>query len=126
MASRITRTDAEWRARLTPLQYIVTRKGGNERPFSARAQDGPGQYACLGCDARLFSTTEQLDNGRGWPAFRQPLPKAPITTLTDRSWMKERTELQCDRCGAHLGYLAGDEGAGHYELNAASLKFLPD
>ena len=125
MASRITRSDAEWRARLTPLQYIVTRKGGNERAFSASLPEGPGQYACRGCDARLFPTSSRFDTGRGRPAFREPLPRAPIATLTDRSWMKVRTAVQCARCGAHLGYLAGAEGAGYYELNAESLKFLP-
>lgn len=123
----VTRTDAEWRAMLTPLQYNVMREEGTERagssPLDANYADGI--YHCRGCDQALYSSDHKYDSGTGWPSFFDVLPNA-IETKQDRSLFATRTECHCDRCGSHLGHIFNDGPAPtglRHCLNGVSLVF---
>ncbi|MGI1661110.1 peptide-methionine (R)-S-oxide reductase MsrB [Palleronia sp. KMU-117] len=125
----VTRTDAEWRAMLSDLEYRVMREEGTERagtsPLDKRYD--PGLYQCRGCDLPLYASTAKYDSGTGWPSFWEALPDA-IGTKPDRSFFMTRTECHCRRCGSHLGHIFDDgpppTGKRHC-LNGASLVFLP-
>ena len=125
----IEKTDAEWRAQLTPQQYEILRKEGTERPGSSPLlkEHRKGTFACAGCDLPLFSSDTKFESGTGWPSFYQPLPDA-IETKTDRMFFMTRTEVHCRRCLGHLGHVFDDgpKPTGlRYCMNGVSLKFAP-
>ncbi|MEC8196349.1 MAG: peptide-methionine (R)-S-oxide reductase MsrB [Pseudomonadota bacterium] len=126
----VTRTDAEWRAMLTPLQYKVMRQEGTERAGSSPLDKNyeKGIYHCRGCDLKLYSSKHKYDSGTGWPSFYKSLPKA-IGTKPDRKLLRVRTECHCRRCGSHLGHIFDDgprpTGKRHC-LNGVSLVFKPE
>lgn len=124
----ITRTEADWRAMLTDLQYEVMREEGTEPAFSSPLHDlkTPGTYLCRGCDLSLYASAHKFDSGTGWPSFWQALPEA-IGTREDRKLLFiVRTECHCRRCGSHLGHIFDDgpdpTGKRHC-INGVSLKF---
>ncbi|MDX2485751.1 MAG: peptide-methionine (R)-S-oxide reductase MsrB [Pseudodonghicola sp.] len=126
----ITRTEAEWRAMLTDLQYAVMRQEATERAHSSvlDKQYGAGLYHCRGCELPLYSSDHKFDSGTGWPSFYQSLPEA-IGTRTDRKLLfMVRTECHCRRCGSHLGHVFDDgpppTGKRHC-INGVSLVFKP-
>ncbi|MEM9972152.1 MAG: peptide-methionine (R)-S-oxide reductase MsrB [Pseudomonadota bacterium] len=129
MASKfeVTRTDAEWRAMLTPLQYKVMRQEGTERAGSSPLDKNyaPGMYHCRGCDLALYSSETKYDSTTGWPSFWQAMPNA-VRTKPDRKLFRVRTEVHCRRCGSHLGHIFDDgpppTGKRHC-LNGVSLVF---
>lgn len=126
----ITRTDEEWRARLTREQYDVMRGHGTERPGSCALnhEKRPGVFQCAGCDQPLFRSGEKFESGTGWPSFFDPLPGA-LGTTTDRSYGMIRTEVHCSRCGSHLGHVFpdGPPPTGlRYCINGVALNFLPE
>lgn len=131
MPAKITRSDAEWRARLTPLQYNITRRRGTERAFTGeyREHQSPGSYACVCCGNRLFTSVDKLADGTGWPSFRQPSAPDAVKLEADNAWMTPSTEALCPRCDAHLGHaLADDRENGQerrYCINSAALRFEP-
>jgi len=127
MATEITKTDAEWRAELTPEQYDVLRRGGTERAFTGRYWDAhdDGVYRCAGCGAELFDATTKFESGTGWPSFTEPKLADAVETRDDTSYGMRRTEVVCKRCGGHLGHVFDDgprdQGGLRYCINSCSL-----
>ncbi len=125
----VEKSDAEWRALLTPAQYDVLRRQGTEPPFSSPLdhEKRKGIFACAGCDLPLFSSDTKFDSGTGWPSFYAPLPNA-VATSDDRSFFMLRTEVHCRRCGGHLGHVFNDGPPPtglRYCMNGLALKFTP-
>ena len=127
---KITKTDEEWRAQLSPLAYKVTRKHGTERAGSHEDfPKGPGTYTCTCCGLPLFDQAAKFDSGTGWPSFYQPKDPEMVGESVDRSFFMKRTEVHCARCEAHLGHVFpdGPQPTGlRYCINGVALDFEPE
>lgn len=127
---RIEKTDAEWRASLTPEQYQVTRQHGTERAFTSplNLEKRDGTYHCVACGEPLFSADTKYESGSGWPSFFAPVSEDTIGTSVDHKLGVARTEIHCAKCGAHLGHVFpdGPRPTGlRYCTNGIALDFQP-
>ncbi len=124
--SKVTKTDREWQAQLSPQEFQITRRAGTEPAFSGVYWDTKtaGIYRCKCCDTPLFDSNTKYDSGTGWPSFFAPIGPDAVATKEDNSHFMRRTEVLCAACGAHLGHVFpdGPDPTGlRYCMNSASL-----
>ena len=126
---KVKKTEAEWKAELSPEQYKIVREKGTEAPFTSELNDekSDGTFKCVACGQPLFSSENKFDSGTGWPSFDAPMGDEAVETEADNSMFMKRTEVLCSRCDAHLGHVFDDgpsETTGkRYCINGCALTF---
>ena len=128
---QVQKTDAQWRADLTPAEYAVLRQAGTEPAFRGEYTDEKraGVYDCRACGAELFRSETKFESHCGWPSFFAP-ESAAVEYIDDTSHGMTRTEVRCAACGSHLGHVFRGEGYDtptdeRYCINSISLRLQP-
>ena len=131
MTDKIVKTPEEWKEQLNPEQYEICIKHGTESPFSGKYNDSKfeGDYKCVCCGEKLFSSDTKFDSGSGWPSFWKPISDDKIEYISDTEYGMTRTEVNCNKCGAHLGHVFDDGPKptnSRYCINSISLQHEKD
>ncbi len=127
----VSRTDQEWRERLTPEEYAVLRQAGTERAWTGEYNETKtvGVYSCRACDAELFRSEAKFDSHCGWPSFYAPTAEDNVELIEDRTLGMRRVEVRCATCGSHLGHVFDDAPqtptGQRYCMNSVSLRLAP-
>lgn len=130
-SDKTAENDAEWREKLTPEQYAITREAGTERAFTGPWLDEhrAGTFKCVCCGEPLFRSETKYESGSGWPSFYEPISKEAVSERVDDGYGMRRTEVVCAKCNAHLGHVFpdGPRPTGlRYCMNGTALDFDPD
>ncbi len=125
----IQKSEAQWKKELTPEQFEVLREKGTERPFSGKYVNTfeKGNYVCAACGNLLFNSDAKFHSDCGWPSYDKAI-KGSVTYITDSSFGMSRTEVNCAKCGGHLGHVFDDgptETGQRFCTNSVSVKFIP-
>ena len=133
MTTKVNKTDAEWKAELSPEEYQVLRKSATERPWSGAYVETKtvGSYRCRACGSELFRSAEKFDSHCGWPSFWEPSERDNVRLIEDRTLGMARTEVRCATCDSHLGHVFLGEGYdtptdARYCINSVSLVLVPE
>lgn len=128
----VSKSEAEWKAELSPAQFAVLREKGTERAFSSKLNriESPGTFICAACGNELYKTKNKFDSGTGWPSFDRPISEDNVDYRPDRTGGYPATEVLCGQCGGHLGHVFNDgpkntTGKRHC-VNGVAMNFIPE